>query len=356
MCFKAWKVLILHQFTYICATKILRSQAPYPAVKLLLTHFVQLDFLKHMSSLSEAEKQQSKGIKMLLVAVLCLGLNWPGMKLGLEIVGPVWMVCLRFLLSLPVLALFVLITKKRLPLLNRKDRSVVFVVAFFQFILSMGLITVSLQFIPAGTASILIYTTPLWMLLIDNLWYRQRPHSKRLILTGISTVGCAMILLASGQPGAWLPLFGMLLASALWAVAIRRVSFHKWKGSVIEAVFWQFTFAGFAMLAIALMVEPTPNFGAYAVSDWLLLAYIGPVATGLGFGLMVAAGPKLPPDKIVLISTLTPIVGYVSSVILLKETLLPLVMAGAILMIAALIVNGLPQSTLKRILGKGHAK
>ena len=87
-----------------------------------------------MSSSSVAEKEQSKGIKMLLVAVLCLGLNWPGMKLGLEIVGPVWMVCLRFLLSLPVLALFVLITKKRLPVLNRKDRSVVFVVAFFQFI------------------------------------------------------------------------------------------------------------------------------------------------------------------------------------------------------------------------------
>ena len=87
-----------------------------------------------MSSLSVAEKEQSKGIKMLLVAVLCLGLNWPGMKLGLEIVGPVWMVCLRFLLSLPVLALFVLLTKKRLPVLNRKDRSVVFVVAFFQFI------------------------------------------------------------------------------------------------------------------------------------------------------------------------------------------------------------------------------
>jgi drug/metabolite transporter (DMT)-like permease len=134
------------------------------------------------------------------------------------------------------------------------------------------------------------------------------------------------------------------------------VSFHKWKGSVIEAVFWQFTIAGFAMLAIALIVEPTPNFEAYDISDWLLLTYIGPVATGLGFGLMVAAGPKLPPDKIVLISTLTPIVGYVSSVVLLKETLLPMVMAGAILMIAALIVNGLPQSTLKKILGKGHAK
>jgi len=299
-------------------------------------------------------EQQSKGIKMLLVAVLCLGLNWPGMKVGLEIVGPVWMVCLRFLLSLPVLALFVLVTKKRFPVLNRKDRAVVLVVAFFQFILSMGLITLSLQYIPAGTASILIYTTPLWMLLIDTLWYRQKPPAKRLVLTGISTIGCAMILFASGEPGAWIPLFGMLLASALWALAIRRVSFHKWQGTVIEAVFWQFTLAGVAMLALALIIEPIPDFANYVWQDWLLLMYIGPVATGLGFGLMVAAGPKLPPDKIVLISTLTPIVGYVSSVVILNETLLPMVVAGAVLMIAALIVNGLPPSALKKLLGKGQ--
>jgi drug/metabolite transporter (DMT)-like permease len=163
-----------------------------------------------------------------------------------------------------------------------------------------------------------------------------------------------MILFASGEPGAWLPLFGMLLASALWAVAIRRVSFHKWQGSVIEAVFWQFSIAGMAMLGLALIFEPTPDFLNYRWQDWLLLTYIGPVATGLGFGLMVAAGPKLPPDKIVLISTLTPIVGYVSSVVILSENLLPMVVAGAVLMIAALIVNGLPHTTLKRILGKGR--
>ena len=161
------------------------------------------------------------------------------------------------------------------------------------------------------------------------------------MLTGISTLGCAMILLASGEPGAWLPLFGMLLASALWAVAIRRVSFHKWQGSVIEAVFWQFVIAGLAMFLIAWSFEPMPSFSAYSWRDWLLLTYIGPVATGLGFGL------------IVLISTLTPIVGYVSSVLILDETLLPMVMAGAVLMIAALIVNGLPQSALKKFLGKG---
>ena len=64
---------------------------------------------------------------------------------------------------------------------------------------------------------------------------------------------------------------------------------------------------------------------------------------------MVAAGPKLPPDRIALISTLTPIVGYVSSVVILGETLLFSVVAGAVLMIAALVVNGVSQKTLKKV-------
>jgi O-acetylserine/cysteine efflux transporter len=300
-----------------------------------------------MSKTKAVGNEQSKGIKMLLIAVICLGLNWPGMKLGLEIVSPLWMASLRFILSIPVIALFVLMTKHRLPCLNRKDRAVILVVAFFQFVLSMGLITVSLQFIPAGTASILIYTTPLWMLLIDTLWYKQKAPKRRFILTAISTFGCILILFGSGQPGAWIPLSGMLLASAFWALAIRRVSFHQWQGTMIEAVFWQFLIAGVVMLAVALVYEGVPDFAAYTLRDWLLLTYIGPVATGLGFGLMVAAGPKLAPDKIVLISTLTPIIGYVSSVVILNEALLPMVVAGAVLMIAALLVNGLPRKTLK---------
>ena len=179
-----------------------------------------------MSSALPAPSVQAKGIKMLFVSVLCLGLSWPAMKLGLDSVSAYWMVALRLLFALPVIALFVFITKKRLPTFSRPDRAVIFTVAVVQFIGSMGLITVCLQYIPAGTASILIYTTPLWMLVIDTLWYRQRPTAKRLLLTSTSTLGVAMILFASGQPGAWLPLFGMLLASGLWAVSIRLSLIH----------------------------------------------------------------------------------------------------------------------------------
>jgi len=303
-----------------------------------------------MSSVLPAPSVQAKGVRMLFASVICLGVSWPVMKLGLNSVTALWMVALRLLFALPVIALFVFITKKRLPRFSRPDRGLIFTVALAQFICSMGLITVCLQFIPAGTASILIYTTPLWMLVIDTLWYRQRPTVKRLLLTGISTLGVAMILFASGQPGVWLPLFGMLLASGLWALSIRRVSFHQWHGSVIDAVFWQFALASVVMLMFALLIEGVPSFSAYGWRGWLSLSYIGPIATGLGFGLMVSAGPKLAPERIVLISTLTPIIGYVSSVILLGETLLPMVVLGATVMLVALTLNALPKSALKKLM------
>ncbi|AEF04090.1 EamA family transporter [Alteromonas naphthalenivorans] len=76
-----------------------------------------------MSSALPAPSVQAKGIKMLFVSVLCLGLSWPAMKLGLDSVSAYWMVALRLLFALPVIALFVFITKKRLPTFSRPDRA-----------------------------------------------------------------------------------------------------------------------------------------------------------------------------------------------------------------------------------------
>lgn len=55
---------------------------------------------------------------------------------------------------------------------------------------------------------------------------------------------------------------------------------------------------------------------------------------------MVAAGAKLPLSKIVLISTLKPIVGYVSS----ERKFISMIVVSAVLMISGLIVNSLTRT------------
>ncbi|MGQ7248076.1 DMT family transporter [Halomonas sp. V046] len=302
-----------------------------------------------LNAATATKRDTAKGVKLLLVSVLLLGLNWPVMKMGVEYFSPLWMVGLRFLLSVPVIALVIYAAHRRRPRLTRADVPVILGVGVLQFIVSMGLVTAALQYVPAGTASILIYTTPLWLLVMDVVVFRQRPPVFRVLLTLLSAAGCATIMLASGEPGQWAPLFVVLAAALFWAMAIRLVSQHAWQGKVLDAVFWQFLVAGIGMTALALVFEGLPTASMTAPRAIALLTFMGPVVTGIGFGMLIGAGKLLEPAKVALISTLTPLIGYLGSMILLDEPILPMVVGGGALMLTALALGSLPKRQLKRL-------
>lgn len=281
---------------------------------------------------------------MLLGSVLALGLNWPVMKAGLAYVPPFWMVSLRFTLAVPVIAVLVLAMMRRAPRLNRGDVPVILAVALLQFAGQMALVTFALRFVPAGTASILLYTTPLWLLLYDRLVAGHALGRLRVVQTVLSAAGCTMILM-SGTTGLWWPLGLIVLASMLWAAAMRIIQTHPWEGSTLDALFWQFLLAGIVTGGLAWAVE-----GGFR-ADYLLppalwfMAFTGPVASGMGFGLMVALGRQLPPQRIALFSTVTPLIGFVSSTVFLGEPLQALVVGGGALMLGALALSAVPSSS-----------
>ncbi len=278
----------------------------------------------------------------LCASVLALGLNWPVMKAGLAHVPPLWMVSLRFTLSAPVIAVLVLVMMRRGPRYHRGDLPVILGVALLQFAGQMGLATFALGFVPAGTASILLYTTPLWLLLFDRFVAGQRLGGLRVLQTVLSATGCATILMSSGMTGVWWPLGLILIASMLWATAMRLIQAHAWQGSVLDALFWQFLLAGAVTAVVAWALEG-PFRAAYMLPPALwFMAFTGPVASGMGFGLMVALGRRLPPQRIALFSTATPLIGFVSSTLILGEPLQPLVMVGGALMLGALALSAVP--------------
>lgn len=279
----------------------------------------------------------------LALSVFLLGVNWPVMKFGLQYIPAFWMVSLRLLFTLPLIGLFVLIWHRRAPVLTRADVPVILGVALFQNIGMLGLITLALRFVPAGTASILIYTTPLWMLLLDWSLFGMRPTGRRVVLTLLSAAGCLTILFASGQPGVWLPLLGILLASACWAASMRLISRHAWVGTAEDALFWQSALAGIVMAVVAWAVDGPLRTAYFEFPAIACLAYTGFLASGLGFGLMMAVGRILPAPRIALISTATPLVGFLSANLLLGEPILPLVVLGASLMLSALALGTLPE-------------
>lgn len=278
---------------------------------------------------------------LLWLSIIILGINWPIMKMTLHHVTPFWMVALRYCLSLPVIAVFVVVARHRLPKFERRDLRVILGVALLQFVAQMGLVTLALQWVPASTASILIYTTPVWLVLIDRIFFRQQVSPSRLWPTLASATGCVLVLLGAGQVGDVGPLFLILLAALFWSSSMKLIATHNWIGDVRDALFWQFLIAGVISLPIAFWMDGELNFHSISLAGLGLLVFVGPVATGLGFGLMVAVGRTLPVSQIALFSTLSPVIGFVSSALLLGDPLNLLIVVGAGTLLMALVWGAL---------------
>ncbi|ATF20654.1 putative permease (plasmid) [Phaeobacter gallaeciensis] len=274
---------------------------------------------------------------LLWLSVIILGLNWPVMKLALHHVTPFWMVTLRYCFSVPVIAAFILVLKNRLPRFERRDLRVILGVAFLQFVIQMGLVTFALQWVAAGTASILIYTTPVWLLLLDGIIFGQPVSASRLWPTLLSAAGCVLVLFGAGHVGDAAPLLLILAAALCWSCSMRLIASHVWSGEVPDALFWQFLIAGLVSLPIALAVEGGLELDPLSARGLALLVFVCPVATGLGFGLMVAVGRLLPVAQIALISTLSPVTGFLSSAVFLEDPLNLILVSGAVIMLLALL-------------------
>ncbi|MDN5863533.1 MAG: DMT family transporter, partial [Salinisphaera sp.] len=107
---------------------------------------------------------------LLLVAVLfSLGCNWPIMKYGLAYIPPLHFAAARLLLG----GLFLAAAEwaaGALKLPKRADLPLVFAVGLLQMAAFLTLITIAIQFVPAGRSAILTYTISLWVIPLAALF------------------------------------------------------------------------------------------------------------------------------------------------------------------------------------------
>ena len=125
-------------------------------------------------SAAQTSKPLSHGAAYAVFALLVLiwGLNWPIMKIVVQLMPPIWFVVAR--LALGSICLFaVLVATGRLAKPTRADWPVIWSVSFFQMYVFMALTAIGLQFVPAGRSAILSYTSPLWVLPAAILFFGE---------------------------------------------------------------------------------------------------------------------------------------------------------------------------------------
>ncbi len=283
------------------------------------------------------------GFLLLAALTLFWGLNWPAMKLVLNEI-PVWpfrTICV----TAGGLGLL-LITRMagqsiRVP---RAEIRPLLLCCLFNVVGWHLLTGYGLSLIEAGRAAIIAFTMPLWAALLSALWLRE-PLTWR-ILAGLALgmlglavlIGSELVILTTAPLGS---LF-MLGAAVSWAVGTVATKAFSWSISTGTLVSWQLILGAVPIGIGTLLVGDLPAWSEVSATALLALLYV--IALPMLFCQWAYFSVvRLFPATIAAIGTLAiPVVGVLSSALVLGEAITLQEVSALVLVCAALGLVLLP--------------
>src|SRR5262249_14813063 len=180
----------------------------------------------------QGREGQGTGLRPYLLLTLLIvtwAISWPVIKIGVATVPPIWYACFRY--AIATACLFALVLARREAVLpSRGDWPLVAVSAVFQMAAYAALSALALTTLPAGKASVLAFSTPLWVVPLSAWWLRERTSGRILLGVGLGLLGVLAIAAPSlhAQVAGQTLAYAMLMAAAAsWAISIVAVRAHR---------------------------------------------------------------------------------------------------------------------------------
>jgi drug/metabolite transporter (DMT)-like permease len=259
----------------------------------------------------------------LLLALLSLfwGLNWPGMKIILNELSVWWFraSCLVFggtlLLSLSVLS------GNRWKLRVAELKPIIFC-GIFAILGWMVFSAYGVSLMPAGRASIIAFTMPLWATLFAARLLGEEINATKIIglmlgLVGLGVlIGPDLVILERAPIGS---LF-MLLAALSWALGTILIKRIQWQLPVLTIVSWQLLFSAIPILIIAISFEPVPDVSNLSWKAILALVYLFLFPMSFCQWAYFKTVTLLPASVAAIGTLMVPVIGVYSSHLILDES------------------------------------
>lgn len=277
----------------------------------------------------------------LLLASLSLfwGLNWPGMKIILSELPVWWFRALCLLAGGSILMTISGLSGNRC----RPQRDEIGPILFCGSFAILGWMVFSaygVSQMPAGRASIIAFTMPLWATLaaayvLGESITLAKSGGLLLGLAGLGVlIGPDLVILQRAPVGA----FFMLLAAISWAIGTILVKRIAWRIPTLSNIAWQLLLSAVPVTLIAMLTEPFPHWAG--LSNTALIAFVYLILFPMSFcqwAYFKAVG--LLPASIAAIGTLmVPIIGVYSSHLILGERVGISDIAALLLVVAALVL------------------
>jgi drug/metabolite transporter (DMT)-like permease len=269
------------------------------------------------------------------------GTAWPVIKAILQDVPPLWTLLLRSLVGTATL-FTISIGRRSLTLPERGDIAVVLNVSLLHMVAFAVLVSVGLQFVPAGRSIVLGYTTPLWVSAGARIFLSEALTRARIAGIGLGLFGLAVLFNPFSFP--WhdhAALTGnllVLLGSFCWAASILHVRAHRWVSSPFELVPWQVLLATCTLAPLALLFEGVPRI-EWSARLLALLVYGGTAGIALPYWAMQIVNKNLPAITTSLALLVVPVVGVACSALALGEPITAGLIVAMLLIICGIAVG-----------------
>lgn len=259
------------------------------------------------------------GQVLLLVTACGWGLNWTVLKFVLHDWPPLFARGSAGLLGAAGLALVAHLRGESLSIPKGAGMPLAFAAAINVFAW-MGFTALSLNWLKVSEGALIAYSMPIWAMLIAWPLRGQRPRARSMLALALGIAGIAVLLGgpdfdAGKAPGI---LFG-LAAAILFALGTVRAS-KPVPMPFIALTAWQVALGCLPMVVLGLWLE-RPDISALSPSGMLGLAYMAAGPMAVCYLTWFGALQRLPTSVAATAMLLVPIIGTVSAVPLLGDSL-----------------------------------
>jgi drug/metabolite transporter (DMT)-like permease len=284
----------------------------------------------------------ARALLLLAVVVLAWGFNWPVTKTIVREMSPLWSTAARAAIATAALAML-LWWRGEFIIPRRGDVPVVLSTSLLHMTAYSALVAAGIQFLPAGRAIVLGYTTPIWVTLGARVFLGEAISVGRAIGVGLGLAGLSLIFSPASldwhDKAALTGSAIITLAAICWAANIVYVRAHRWISTPFQLVFWQLLLSTLVLAGMASLVDGVPHV-AWTPRLVAMLCFSGLVCTALAHWAMLMVNRSLPAVTTSLGLLATPAIGIVCGAVALGEVFDPS-LSLALVLIAGGIATGI---------------
>jgi drug/metabolite transporter (DMT)-like permease len=258
--------------------------------------------------------------RLLLTAVgLAWGLTWPATRVALTDFPPFTMRALAAFFG--IISIFALARAAGRPMqrLPRSSWPYVVIVSLLNIIVFSVCAAYAQLNATTGRVAILVYTMPIWASLLAWYFLGERMNTLKVAALLLCCAGLAILiypLMAGGIP------IGVLLSlcsAVSWAIGTIYIKRSRIDIEPFTLAGWQLVVSLAAMAALALIFENSFRLSAVHLPAWLGVLFAGVFGSAIAYYLWFLIIRLLPASTASLGALSSPVIGVISSALLLGE-------------------------------------